>query len=287
VAHPPEPVANLAVDLCYPDPPGIDKRALINQIRAAFPGTGLVWNSWSGLLLRHDQPDPARVGRPDPTEILGLPPEAVPLSENGHEPADGYLLHSVRFAPEPAPDIAGHDLSQSWRWPDAGAALSQCRYTVSITQLVGSRRPAADRLAAFRATLNAVVALARPLATWWPASQQALPPGALVVHRLTGVVNVRTFRAVDDPAVTVTDTLGLHTVGLPDLQCQSRQLDLDKLGELLLQLAEYMFDHGDRGVGPGFPGIVPGQRFTVGRAGSAVPPVRAVLDLDPGRPYAV
>jgi hypothetical protein len=279
-------VANLAVDLCYPDPPGLDKRALINQIRAAFPGTGLVWSGWSGLLLRHDPPDPARAGRPDATEILGLPPEAVPLSDNGREPSDGYLLHSVRLAPEPAPRVADHDLSQSWRWPDAGAALSQCRYTVSIVQLIGSRRAAADRLAAFRATLNAVVALARPLATWWPASQQALPPGALVAHRLTGVVNVRTFRAVDDPAVTVTDTLGLHTVGLPDLQCQSRQLDLDKLGDLMLQLAEYMFDHGER-IGPGFPGIVAGQRFTVGRAGAAVPPVRPVLDLDPGRPYAV
>lgn len=287
MGHPPEPDSTLAVDLCYPEPPGLTPAALLRGARSHFPGTQLVWGGRSSMVLRHDRTDPDAASRPDPTEILGLPPENSPLS--AADPATGgHLLHAVSLAPEADPVVAGHDLTQSWRWPEADAALERCRFTVSIVQLVGRGRPVGDRLRAFKAVLSAAVTLARPLATWWPGSQQALPPGALVSHPLTGVVNVRTFRSVDDPNVTVTDTLGMHVMGLPDLQCQSRHLDPERLSDLLLRLAEYVLDEGVAvPVGQRVPGIAPDQVFTIGRGGATVPPLRAVLDLDPGPPYAI
>jgi hypothetical protein len=97
---------------------------------------------------------------------------------------------------------------------------------------------------------------------------------------------VRMFRSVDDPTVTLIDTLGLHTLGLPDLQCQSRHLSTEKLGDLLFELAEYVFKHGDV-LRPGrpVPGLAANQQFVPARRQATVPPIRPVIDLDPGAPY--
>lgn len=283
VAHPPEPARTLAVDLCYPEPPDIDARALTVRARSALPGIALVWSGPSNALLRHDPPDPANSGRPDPTELLGLPPECQPLTASA--PA-GYLVHAVWNTGQTV-GANGRDLSQSWSWPEAGATLERCRYLVTVVQLIGRDRGVGERVAAFRATLNAIIAIARPLATWWPSSQQALPPGALVSHPLSGMVNVRLFRSVHDPAVTITDTLGLHTLGLPDIQCRSRGLNIDKLGDLLFELAEYLCRRGDvLRDGRPLPGLVADQEFVPRPAPATVPPARHVVDLDPGPRYA-
>lgn len=244
----------------------------------------LVWAGPSNLLLRHERLDPGVAVRADATDILGLPPDTSPLT--GPEPRGGHLVHAVIFDTESGLDRDARDLSQSWVWPDAGGTLDRCRYRVTVAQLVGRRRDCPERVQAFRAVVDATVTLARPLATWWPASCQALPPGALASHPLTGVVNVRVFRSVHDPALTVTDTLGLHSLGLPDLQCQSRNLNTERLGEVLFELAEYVLKHGDV-LRPGIP--VPGlsgeQQFLPSRGPSIVPPNRVVTDLDPGAGY--
>lgn len=275
----------LAVDLCYPEPPNIDARALTVRVRSEDPGAALVWNGPSNLLLRHDPPDPTRELRPDPTDILGLPPEASPLTA---DPPGGHLLHAVWFPTEIlGVDVNGRDLSQSWSWPDAGATLDRCRYLVTIVQVIGQGRPPAERIAAFRATLNSVIALARPLATWWPESQQALPPGALVSHPLIGIVNIRLFRSVTDPQLTITDTLGMPALGLPDIQCQSRGLDTHRLGDLLFELADYLYRNGNvLRSGVPLPGLAAHQQFTPRHTGAAVPPARPVVDLDAGPQYA-
>lgn len=276
----------LAVDLCYPEPPNLDARALTMRVRSASPGSALVWTGRSNLLLRHDPPDPDRDRGPDPMDILGLPPEASPLTADSPY---GHLLHAVWFPPDLGddPDPDGRDLSQSWSWPDAGATLDRCRYLVTIVQLVGRRRPPAERIAAFRSTLNAVIGLARPLATWWPVSQQALPPGALVSHPLIGIVNVRLFRSVSDPYLTITDTLGMPALGLPDIQCQSRGLDTNRLSDLLFELADYLYRNGNvLRTGVPLPGLAANQQFTPRHTGSTVPPDRPVVDLDAGPQYA-
>ncbi len=285
VAHPPEPASHLAVDLCYPDPPDINPRALTVRIRSALPGTRLVWAGPSNLLLKHEPPEPGASLRPDPADILGLPPETFALTEA--DLVARHPVHAVQFSAVQGRQGPEHDLSQSWAWPDAGATLERCRYMITVIQLIGRARHNPDRVQAFRATVDATIALARPLATWWPASQQALPPGALVSHPLSGVVNVRMFRSVHDSRVTVTDTLGLHAMGLPDLQCQSQGLNTDQLAELLFELAEYVFKHGDV-LRPGspVPGLTADQQFLPSPRQSLVPPLRPVIDLDPGRPYA-
>lgn len=255
------------------------------HIRSSLPGTSPVWGGPSNLVLRHDPPDPDG-GRPDPADLLGLPPDASPLTGDRQ-----HLVHAVWFATEPGADGATRhaqerDLSQCWAWPDAGATLDRCRYLVTIVQLLGHGRKVTDRLGTFRATLNAAIALARPMATWWPASQQALPPGALVSHPLTGVVNVRLFRSMSDPSITVTDTLGMHSLGLPDLQCRSAGLDTNRLGSLLFELAEYLYRHGDvLNGGEPVPGLSGNQQFVPHRTMSTVSPTRPVMDLDPGPAY--
>jgi|GEM_PF-3412656 len=272
----------MAVDLCYPDPPDLDPRALTIRIGSALPDTTIVWSGPTNLLLRHERPDPTRRHRPDPSDVLGLPPEHQPFTS-----ADGYrtdhLLHAISFGTEPP---ASRDLSQCWGWPDADTTLARCRYQITISQPVGRGRDFAERIEALRLILDAAIALARPLATWWPTSQVALPPGALIAHPLAGLVNVRLFRSMTDPDITLTDTLGLYALGLPDMQCQSRRLDPNRINDLLYELAEYLCKHGDV-LRPGrpVPGLSADQQFVPSRQESLVPPHRLVMDLDPGPGY--
>ena len=48
-----------------------------------------------------------------------------------------------------------------------------------------------------------------------------------------GFLNVRVFKVGDNPGEMLMDTLGLAAIGLPDLQCHFRDLDLNEVADLL------------------------------------------------------
>lgn len=112
-------------------------------------------------------------------------------------------------------------------------------------------------------------------------------PGQLGEHDLAGVVNVRLFRIENDPGVTVMDTIGLHCLGLPDLQCHFRDLDPGAMARVLYDTAAYVFENGDViEDGHTVAGVGGDEHWRCQHEDALVEPRREVLDIDPGDPFA-
>jgi Domain of unknown function (DUF4261) len=98
---------------------------------------------------------------------------------------------------------------------------------------------------------------------------------------------MRFYTISNSPGDMVMDTLGLAALGLPDLQCHFRGLEPGRVMALLSNAGYYVYERGDViEVGHTIEGLEPGSRWRCRHEGSLLPPSRAVLDLNPGPPYA-
>ncbi|MBO0870739.1 MAG: DUF4261 domain-containing protein [Micromonosporaceae bacterium] len=250
-------------ELLFETGPRLDPEALLARVHQAMPETTLAPPDKDAWLFAH---------------------LALPYTYAGGESAP--LQTALLFASsDPATEV--RDLSQSWEWPDAQATLAACPHSILVTEMLGRVHEPADRLRAFRAVLDAAVELARPTATWWPVSGQALPPDGLADHPLRGLLNVRLFRVENDPGVSLMDTLGMAPFELPDLQCHFRDLNPGQVGALLFNTAVYLVEKGPViDSGHTIAGVSQDQVWRAQWEDSLAQPTRVVIDLDPGDPYA-
>ena len=256
----------LFVELLYDRPPALDAQALLAEVQRTLPGTTLMSPGPPSLTLAHEQ-------------FMGT------YADGKRAPILTVVLTSDA-SPEP-PQPRTYDTSQTWNWPEAQGVLDNCRTSLAIAEIMGQVHEPKDRVAAFRSTVLAAVAHTVPLATHWPASQHFLPPDGLQEYVLSGAVNVRLFRIEDDPGVMVMDTLGLHVLGLPDLQCHFRSLDASAMARTLYNTAAYIFEHGDViEDGNTVAGVEGDEHWRCQHEDALVAPERLVVDIDPGDPYA-
>jgi hypothetical protein len=195
----------------------------------------------------------------------------------------------------PAPRAYAPLVAQSREWPEAGAAVARATRSLLVTDLMSSSLPAPQRLQVFQRTLGAVVSNMRPIAiAWRPAGKLVEPQSFLAAmassdpaDRVFHALNVRLFTIENDPGACVMDTMGLGALMLPDLQLQSRNLDLNAVARHLYNSAYYVFQVGDViEDGNTIEGIERGQKWRCTHEDALVGPHRVVLDLDPGPPWA-
>ena len=138
------------------------------------------------------------------------------------------------------------DVSQTWDWPEAEAAVARCAASVLVTELLVEGWSAQDRVTALTRVL---AALCRGDGCRWRCTGRTASGSAirsvLEVDDLTGILNVRFFAVAGDDEAMVLDTLGLHVFGLPDLQCHFRGREPGEIAGLLYATAIYVFDEGD------------------------------------------
>ena len=83
------------------------------------------------------------------------------------------------------------------------------------------------------------------------------------------------------------DTLGLHVLRLPDLQCHFRNIDESRMAGVLYNLAAYIVDAGDIiGDGNTISGVEGTEHWRCQHEMSLIGPERLVLDIHPGKPFA-
>jgi Domain of unknown function (DUF4261) len=181
-----------------------------------------------------------------------------------------------------APPADRYDLSQTWGWEQSREALHGTSHTVLIVDIAGRLHEPAARLRAFLAVVRAVAAQCEPIGVWWPASQVATP-AARLHEQPGGTVNVRMYRDAADTRFTVMDTLGLHTLGLPDAQVYFRDFETGRVAGLLMGLAAYLVDGATIQPGATVQGWSPDQKWRTAYAAAKVDPDRLVLDLDPAQ----
>ena len=256
-ARPPTGLA-LVAELWYLEAPDLDDPALLDALRAVRAGAEVQDGS---LSVPHPLAGPDR----PPLVTVVLP--GSPLGRDGK---------------------ALPDVSQTWDWAGAAAAVAPCRASVLVTEMLVEGRSAAERVSSLGEVVAVLVARTRPQALHWARSQRVSDPATFGAGDLDGVINVRMFGDARDEGALAMDTLGLHVFDLPDVQCHFRDREPGEIAELLFATAVYLFDAGDViEDGNTISGTDGEGRYVCHREASLLDPARLVVDVDLGEPWAV
>jgi hypothetical protein len=268
-----------SVELLFEEPPELCATTLLNSI-------------WEHC------PD---VERPDADEgplrffhtghRVDFPDGAVPV-QTFLAPGDGF---------DPATLAAS--VKQSWKWRKAKSVAQRCRASVILTDMLASNLDPRLRLGLFQRVLAGVMDTLPCIAMHWIPSQQLVDPAAFqeamgrgeYSSPLHGALNVRLFQisgygVAPVPGGTgdsLMDTLGLEAFGIPDLQCHFRGLEHEDVAKVLYGAAYRLFQTGSTlRAGECVLGCPKEAEWLCAFEQALQPPVRAVVDLDPGAPYA-
>jgi Domain of unknown function (DUF4261) len=244
----------LVVELWYTEAPDLGDPWLLEELRSVSPATQLQLES---IVVPHgDEPSP----------LLTVIMAGSRLGENG----------------KTLPDI-----SQTWDWKDAEAAVAKCRCSLLLTEMFGEGRTPQKRWSAMSSVVAETARLTHPMVISWPQSQRVGDPKLFTADDLDGLINVRYFSISNDPGAMVMDSLGLHVFGLPDVQCHFRDRDPGEIATMLFATAAYLFRAGDViADGNTISGPNGDERLTCFHEPALLEPSRQVIDVDLGDPYA-
>jgi Domain of unknown function (DUF4261) len=246
--------APLVVELWYADEPDLRDPRILRALRSQWPTTEQQLES---IVVPHGDP---------PSPLLTVIMIASPLGEGGK---------------------ALPDVSQTWDWAGAEAAVSASRRSLLVTEMFGDGRTPQERWGAMSGVVAELARLTRPTVLSWPQSQRVGNPEHFAAGALDGLINVRYFRIANDPGVMVMDTLGLHVFGLPDVQCHFRDRQPGEIATMLFTTAVYLFQSGDViADGNTISGPRADERLVCFHEPALLAPSRRVIDVDLGDPYA-
>ena len=160
---------------------------------------------------------------------------------------------SVVPVDEPDGEALLASLSQTWDWPDARElALSAVGSHVVLPSMSSAWLDYKTRLDLLHCGVSGLLEQTDPLALHWPQSQRVVAPDAYRLargdraDRLYPQANVRMFRVQHgEPGELFMDTLGLFSLGLPDLEVRFAGAEPGEIAGQLLYLARYVYEHGD------------------------------------------
>jgi hypothetical protein len=179
------------------------------------------------------------------------------------------------------------DVSQTWDWEGAEAAVASCRSSLLVTEMLGEGWTPEDRWGAMSGVVAELIKHTHPKVISWPQSQRVGDPNLFVAGDLAGLINVRYFSIANDPGAIVMDTLGLQAFGLPDVQCHFRDREPAEIAAMLFSTAVYLFRSGDViADGNTISGPKGDERLLCFREPALLEPRREVIDVDLGDPYA-
>lgn len=264
-----------SIELLYDEPPALDEAALVGAVQARLPAARLLGRGARGFSLVH----------PD-----------LPVGRAGARDLQAQTLVGL-VAPPPLERLAPA-LQQSWRVKRDLARLAACRGALVVSEL-GSHGPLAPvaRLGLVQSLAAALAAVWPPAWLHWPAAQE-LTEGAAWCEGLgerplpdlaQGGLNVRLFEVEDGrPGETLMDTMGLASLGLPDVQCHFHGLPREQVAQVLFSTAAYVFQHGDViADGHTLPSHDGRSRWACRHETALAAPERGVLDLDPDEDHSV
>ncbi len=185
-------------------------------------------------------------------------------------------------------------MQQSWDWEQARTIVPQCRYRLSIIDFMASNLSPQARATLMHRVVLSVLELVSCDAIYWENSEHFTDPAvyqdpaqSATLDLVYGMVNFRLFKiSSGGPGEMVMDSLGLHLLGLPDVQCHFVGLNPDTVASFLFNIASYLFEKGDIiHDGETVPGFDPESRWPCRHEIALVGPERMVLDIEPGEPY--
>lgn len=183
---------------------------------------------------------------------------------------------------------------QSWGWEDARDAVDKTLYTILVTDMMTSGLDYHTRLELFQKSLYSILEDTPCLAINWHLTQQIINPNQYISNNpddknydvLMGALNVRLFNIEGSDNEILMDTLGLGTLGLPDLQCHFKDLDVNGIANILYTYGDYIFQNGDViNDGETIQGLTANEKWKCQHEISMLEPKRVVIDINPGENF--
>jgi Domain of unknown function (DUF4261) len=175
---------------------------------------------------------------------------------------------------------------QAWHWKDAQEQTKNCTYEMVLSELMTLPLDYKSRVDCFQKFLHAACDVLKPKAVYFLKSEKIVETSAYLkqLHSagmlgLYGLLNVRLFNLPDGEYFM--DSVGLHALGLPDLQIRFTILAPTDVAPVLYSLAQYIFENGSviRN-GNTIEGSKPGSRWECVYAQESLEPKRNVLHLN-------
>lgn len=263
-----------AVDLLYNQIPPLDGAAILSQIEQRTDALEAV----------------GRGRQPDSVVFAHRPPAHERPAGSTHTPR---LVVSLQHEPLPY-EMLRPALQQAWDWPDANSIVAAHQGVIRIADFHADELEPRTRLALMHGAVEAMLAMAPCVAIHWRASQCVTPLHQYLAARsheqdaIFPAVHVRHFDELESLGKeTVSDTLGLAALGLPDLQCHYTDLDRADVAHLLQRIARVLFAQGNvLADGDTVAGLPAGELWPCRRGLAHVGPVRDVIRLAPTAPFA-
>lgn len=178
-------------------------------------------------------------------------------------------------------------LQQSWKWEGGPERLNEYRYAVTLCDWYAAMLPFTRRMEMFQAVLASVIEATGCDAVYWQPSGQLIDASAFLKvypnEPLYGALNVRVYQMQQEDEVLV-DTLGLTSLGIPDIQCRVVGLTPDRVIPMIYGASYYLYGNGGEVTDGQLLGGA-GLNWLCQRQPSVLAPERIVVDLNPGSPY--
>ncbi len=175
---------------------------------------------------------------------------------------------------------------QLWHWQEAKEKTKNIKFEVVLTDLMSRPLDYKVRLNIFQKFVCSVAMALKPQAIYVPTSEKLVEPSAYIENvqnagrdKLYGFLNVRLF-TIDGGGLFM-DTVGLHSLGLPDFQFQFTDHEAGQVAGLLHSYAHYIYDYGSViKNGNTVEGIETGSRWKCLYNHSILEPARNVLKIE-------
>lgn len=185
------------------------------------------------------------------------------------------------------PEVA---FQQNWHWQEAKDVAGQCKYEVLVTDLMTRSLAYKERVNVYMNFLVAVCKAMKPDAVYVTASQKLVKPSELIAmwegeekQILYTLCNVRLYNISNSATKELLmDSVGLHSIGLPDLEIRFAGFDESAIAALLWNYVYYVYEHGDViENGNTLEGLDKGSKWKCERLESLVAPERIVINVIP------
>lgn len=184
-------------------------------------------------------------------------------------------------------------IQQCWHWQEAEQTLNECSYSLLLADMMASGLEPKSRLQLFTGALRAVLEAAPCDAIYFRESDKLVEPGPYLAaiedgNLLYGAMNIRFYNVEGTghgQEERLMDSIGLAALGIPDVQCHYYALTPSEVAGHLMDIAYYLFTHGDIIEDGETVDLSEDMRWRCEHQYALAGPHRAVIDLDPGEPY--
>ncbi len=125
----------------------------------------------------------------------------------------------------------GTSILQSWNWQEAESVIRTCNYEILLTDMMSRTLDYKLRLEFFQKFVASIVEVMNPNAIWISNSEKLMNKVEYLEYlegdyqNLNSFINVRLFNIQESNREMIMDTLGLHSLGLPDFEIKFKDYD--------------------------------------------------------------